>query len=120
MLKESPTAQPKGEPGKRWFADDYFDVIFWLDCDSVISGFQFCYDKQRNERALTWLADKGFRHDFIDNGEASPVKSRSPILMGNGDFPAAKVLDQFIVRSENIDQTLRSFVVDQLKKYQKL
>jgi hypothetical protein len=120
MLKEYPTAQLSEGPKKRWFVDDYFDVIFWLDRDSVISGFQLCYDKQKNERALTWVQGKGFRHDFIDSGEALPTKNRSPILMEDGDFPAAKVLDQFIVRSENIDQTLRSFVIDQLKKYQKL
>jgi hypothetical protein len=120
MLKEYPTKQSRAEQNKRWFADDYFDIIFWLDRDSVISGFQLCYDKQRNERALTWIKGKGFRHDFIDGGEESPAKNRSPILMKDGDFPVAQVLDRFMTRSENMEQALKLFVINKFKSCQLL
>src|SRR6185369_2776466 len=31
MLKEYPASQNEEEPGRRWFSDDYFDIIVWLD-----------------------------------------------------------------------------------------
>jgi len=33
MLEESEyVRQVKGEPKRRWFSDDYFDLIVWVDC----------------------------------------------------------------------------------------
>jgi hypothetical protein len=115
MLKEYPATQHKGEPKKRWFADDYFEIIIWLDNDSAISGFQLCYDKKKNERALTWTKQNGFRHDWVDGGETSPTKNRSPILTEDGAFQVAPVLQQFILRSKNMEGPLRSFIIEKLK-----
>ena len=37
--------QIEGEPFRRWYADDYFDLFIWFDDNDKVTGFQLCYDK---------------------------------------------------------------------------
>ncbi len=47
MLRElKQVRQHKGEPRRRWFNDDYFDLIVWFSEKDSISGFQLCCDKE--------------------------------------------------------------------------
>ncbi len=60
MLRElADVRQIPGEPRRRWFADDYFDLIVWFDKRGQIIGFQLCYDLPRDEHALTWHEEHG-------------------------------------------------------------
>ena len=69
MLREiTPSRQPAGDPRRRWFASARCDLIVWLRDDGGIDGFQFCYDKETSEHALTWFDDKGFSHMRVDDG----------------------------------------------------
>lgn len=117
MLKEYDTFQHPGEMKRRWFSDDYFDVIVWQDNACAITEFQLCYDKNGKERAVTWTRGGGFRHNRIDTGESSPLKNQSPILLADGLFPASEVLGIFIVNSGEIEPYIRSFIADRLKDY---
>lgn len=117
MLKEYPASQHEGEPRRRWFADDYFDIIVWLDQNETLLGFQLCYDKKRNEHSLTWTRSGGFQHDLIDDREESPAKKESPILIADGPFPADKVMERFITDSEGIEQEIRSFIIEKLSAF---
>ena len=49
MLKES----FPGKSSRKWFSDDYFDLIVWIDLNGAVSGFQLRYDKYKKERTLT-------------------------------------------------------------------
>ena len=61
MLTESRRVrQIKNEPRRRWFSDDYFDLIVWLGNGHEIIGFQLCYDKFGIERALSWKKGEGY------------------------------------------------------------
>ena len=61
MLREIPKVrQIEGEPHRRWFTDDHFDLVLWDDESRQIVGFQLCYDKHDGERAITWKEDSGF------------------------------------------------------------
>lgn len=115
MLKEYPASQHRGEPTRRWFSDEYFDLIVWSGEDGAASGFQLCYDKQGNERSVTWSEQRGLRHDKIDNGEPSPTKNMSPILLAEGPLPMSDVLERFRINSGGIDQEIRDFVMRQLE-----
>ncbi len=116
MLKEiSPEKQKV--LNRRWFTDDYFDLIVWTDPDSGISGFQLCYDIRNAERALTWTPTKGFSHERVDQGDENPTKNRTPVLVPDGMFSAREILAQFLARSAGIDQRISSFVADTLRKY---
>ena len=117
MLKEYSTQQHQGEQKRRWFTNNYFDLIVWQDNQSEITKFQLCYDKTRKERALTWTKGRGFDHNLIDDGEDSPLKNQSPILLADGLFPAREVLEIFITDSEVIEQQIRSFIIEKLRNY---
>jgi hypothetical protein len=114
LLREFPQASRSSELGRRWFSDDYFDLIVWLRPDLTVSGFQLCYDIAGQERALTWTDGQGFCHHRVDGGEAVPTKNLTPILIPDGVFPAAAVMDLFIARSQGIDEGVRFFVVSKL------
>jgi hypothetical protein len=117
MLKEYAASQHRGEPLRRWFADDYFDIIVWQDHDGAIVGFQLCYDKNLNERALTWSRENGFQHDFIDDGEAAPPKKKTPILLADGPFVVNEVMEKFLAESEGLEAPIRSFIIEKLHCY---
>lgn len=117
MLKEYPTQQHRGEQKRRWFANPYFDLIVWQNSLSEITKFQLCYDKSGIERALTWTQGRGFDHNLIDEGEETPLKNQSPILLKDGQFHASEVLEIFIADSKLIEQQVRAFIIEKLSRY---
>ena len=67
---------------RRWFASDSLDLIVWYDISGATLGFHLCYDKQRDERAITWSVEEGLSYALIDDGEADLSRHKaSPILM---------------------------------------
>ena len=117
MLEEMRLARDAGGPVRRWFADEELDLIVWLDAKSIISGFQLCYDRRGRERALTWTRGQGYFHSRVDDGESGPNKNQSPILIADGAFDSAAVVELFRLRSEDMPAKLRKFVLDKLRDY---
>jgi hypothetical protein len=35
--------QHEGEPKRRWFEDEYFDLVIWVDEKDDIIEFELCY-----------------------------------------------------------------------------
>jgi hypothetical protein len=97
LLREiSPTRQPAGDPHRRWFASPRCDLIVWLRDDDGIDGFQFCYDKESSEHAVTWFADFGFSHMRVDTGGTDQAHGRgTPLLVTNGVFDGKRILELF-------------------------
>src|SRR4051812_48047840 len=72
MLLLAPIQTVPGDRDRRWISDDYFDLVLWYEADrEQVYGFQLCYGKPIDERALTWTRERGFTHQAIDTGEAS-------------------------------------------------
>ncbi len=117
MLKEAFLSGNPGENARRWFSDDFFDLIVRIAQDGSFSGFQLCYDKYKKERALTWTRGNGFSHERVDDGESNPSKNLSPILVPDGACPTQDIIRLFIERSEGIDPQLKSLIVDKLREY---
>jgi|SRR5208283_1134749 hypothetical protein len=69
--------QIRGEPRRRWFFDDFFDLIVWFSKENFILGFQLCYDMAGNQRALTWKRPDAYFHQRIDDGERRPGKHKA-------------------------------------------
>src|SRR5919197_6045866 len=96
--------QAAGERYRRWFMDDYFDLIVWYDPDDEIYGFQLCYDKPGRERVITWKKDAGFSHEAVDDGEGRPGKYKmSPIIRRDGRGDGVKIARDFTRRSRSLD-----------------
>ncbi len=119
MLKEyTHVRQIQGESKRRWFSDEYFDLIVWFDEDDKIVGFQLCYDINRTHRALTWQQHTGFTHHKIDDGENRPGKVKaSPVLVPDGLFDSLTIARRFRGASQHIDTNVADFVYSILQTY---
>lgn len=114
MLREyPPTRQISGEPRRRWFRSLDCDLIVWLADDGSLSGFQFCYDKDTQEHALSWKKEVGFSHMRVDGG-SSVAANRSPILVADGSFDPGYILDVFRAESSELPPGYAEFVAGKL------
>jgi hypothetical protein len=117
LIELSNPRQIPGEGRRRWFMDDYFDLIVWYADDGTLTGFQLCYDKRVKERALTWTRDGGYRHNRIDDGETPGHPKMSPVIVADGTFDRAPVAERFRAASAGIDPAVASFVYDTVLRH---
>ncbi|MGO9309321.1 MAG: hypothetical protein ACLQDL_09905 [Spirochaetia bacterium] len=109
--------QVQGEGYRRWFTDEYFDLIVWYDDERRLIGFQLCYDKQQRERALTWTLAHGFQHNRIDSGEVPGHAKMTPIIIADGAFDRTPVAERFRQESGGIDAEVASFVLGTISRF---
>jgi len=120
MLREFPKVrQIPNEGFRRWFTDDDFDLYIWYADRTAksITGFQLCYQKKNKQKALTWNRGKGFLHTAIDDGESTPLKNRTPILVADGTFRKNEVLRGFRSAAAAIEPDLARFVAETIEAY---
>jgi hypothetical protein len=119
MLREiRDVRQIAGEPRRRWFSQAGLDLIVWLNADESIHGFQLCYQKDGEERAITWLSDQGFSHKRIDDGEGRPARYKmTPILVPDGTFDKPTVISLFESAAQQLDPDIAAFVSKTLATY---
>jgi len=121
MLHEVQNArQVEGEGFRRWFTDQYLDLIVWYagdDASHPIEGFQLCYDKAVKERALTWRRNRGFLHEKVDDGEVMFAAKMTPVLVPDGLFDARLIASRFKAESGEIDGRIAKLVLDTLARY---
>lgn len=117
MLAEVPVAQKEEHYRRRWFEDDFFELIVWFDSSNAIYGFQLCYPRYGDERALTWKPEMGFTHEKIDDSRVFGSMPATAILVPDGIFPSDMVISEFANRSKNIDDKISKFVLEKLKEY---
>ncbi|MDQ7778101.1 MAG: hypothetical protein RDV41_00120 [Planctomycetota bacterium] len=117
MLAEvTKVRQIPGEPERRWFSDDLYDLFVWFSKEGTIVGFQLCYDKGHKEKALTWTSDRGFSHLKVDSGDVGWSRM-TPILVPDGVFDTGRVLAEFKRVSRNIEAGIADFVIARLGEY---
>lgn len=119
MLKEvKNVSQNPGEPRRRWFDDEFFDLIIWFGPGEEIWGFQLCYDRENKPRALTWTRQYGYRHDGIDTGEyvwGSTINT--PVLTADGTFDAVLIPDMLETAAAEIPHAVASLVLKKAREY---
>ena len=110
--------QVDGEPIRRWFHDEFFDLIVWFSESDEITEFQLCYDLTGYERALTWKKDSGFLHEQVDQGESRPGQAKAtPILVKDGIFKRNEIAERFKEDSRDIDKEVSEFVYSRLMEF---
>jgi len=119
MLVEARRArQVEGEPFRRWFSDNEFDLIVWYGEAHNMVGFQLCYKTPREERALTWLEGRGYSHNRVDDGETAPSRHKmTPILVADGAFDRDHILNRFREVAKDLEPDLVSAVAARLRDY---
>lgn len=95
---------------RNWFQDGFFDLFVWTGKAGEVVGFQLCYDRLNNERVLAWSEAGGFVHRRIDDGEHTPVKNMSPIMVADGLFAAGSIAAEFGVRAAGLEARTRKFI----------
>ena len=106
--------QHKGERRRRWFSCAAADLYVWQDDNGDLSSFELCYDKPRDEHALRWSEDAGFSHTRIDDGESSPLKNYTPIVVPDGRFDPTEIALTFEAIASAIDSRVYRFVLGKL------
>ena len=119
MLREEMNIrQIEGEPRRRWFADEFFDLIVWLEPDGAVWGFQLCYDRGYKPRALTWTKDRGYTHNGIDDGEGDggAIKG-SPVLVQDGLFNAKTIGERLAAAAGELPPETAAFIMKKVNKF---
>ena len=116
MLKEIRyIRQIEGEPRRRWFENEYFDLIVWFDHDGGILEFELCYDKTKNQRALRWEGPERYSHFRVDDGEHHAGRGKSsPILLRDPRFDREKVLRRFELESAGLEHGIARLVQEKI------
>ncbi len=109
--------QVQGEGFRRWFTDEYFDLIVWYGDDGSLVGFQLCYDKKQRERALTWTLENGFQHNRIDSGEVPGHSKMTPIIVADGAFSREDIAVRFEKAAAKMDADVARFVGSAVRGY---
>lgn len=103
--------QIPGEGRRRWFCDNYFDLIVWYKEEEII-GFQLCYDRAGSPRAWTWQKDCGCRHNGIDDGDDPLLTYKTtPILVSDGVFDLANLKPRFVAAARALPAEIRERVL---------
>lgn len=117
MLREVKSGRAAGNSNRRWFMDDYFELIVWFDDNEALEGFQLYYDRGRRERAVTWTNTDGVGHVVVDQGEGSPLKNQTPLLHACGAFDREAVLGRFEHASAVVPRAIVEFVAQKLSPH---
>jgi hypothetical protein len=104
------TKQREDEDFRRWFTDDFFDLFVWFSKKGKITAFQLSYDKNINERAITWRRKGGFMHTKVDDGEHLPSSMMTPVLVSDGVFDNKTIAERFKEAAAELDSKLVNFV----------
>lgn len=87
MIENKYVRQIEGKGHRRWFLDEYFDLILWEDKNGDILRFELCYGKDKDEHALTWDYPANHMHLKVDDGEDRlGIHKMTPILLADGYF----------------------------------
>ncbi|MCF7928845.1 MAG: hypothetical protein K9L68_07850 [Spirochaetales bacterium] len=117
LYERSDVRQIPEEGNRRWFSDDFFDLIIWYDSKDEIDGFQLCYDKGEYERAFTWRKSGSVTHHAIDTGDEPGSSKMSPVLVQDGRFDSEIIRSKFVAAAVKIEPELTDLVDRVLADY---
>jgi hypothetical protein len=102
---------------RRWFHDEFFDLYVWENYAGEVQGFQLCYAKADQQRALRWSQERGYNHEGVDSPEDKPGRAMSAIFIADGLFDPDGIGAKFEHESEPLPPRVRNFVLDKIKGY---
>ena len=119
MLSELKEVNQEKDGFRRIYIGTEFDLFVWYDKKGgSILGFELCYDKDEDERSITWRKTGGYLHSRIDTGENNPGRRKqSPVLVADGVFDSGSVADKFRQNSSKVDKQIADLVYNKLLEY---
>ena len=111
MLKEiNKIKKNDGEENKRWFSDDFFDLMVWQE-NGQISAFELSFNKADEEHSISWKKGGKLSHFRVDDGEKPGRLKQTPILITIHESGFRKIIKRFFEDSAEIDETISHFVL---------
>jgi hypothetical protein len=102
---------------RRWFHDEFFDLYVWENFAGEVQGFQLCYAKADQQRALRWSQARGYNHEGVDSPEDKPGRAMSAIFIADGVFDPDHIAEKFEIESASLPPGVRDFVLEKIKGY---
>ena len=103
---------------RRWFMSAGMDLIVWYEEGNEV-GFQLCYDKESDEKALTWRRGSVPVHSAISAGEDAGMKYKETPIHTYGDEPDHEYIRRcFLAESPGLPEALRTLVLSILNRDQ--
>lgn len=105
---------------RRWFQDDYFDLIVWQDRAADIVQFQLCYRRDLpDERVLEWRRGRGFLHMKPEDAQSgdSFLENDTWALTLDGVMPYVTVAERFEAAAGGLPPELRIFIREKITEY---
>lgn len=104
---------------RRWFHDEFFDLYVWENFagEGTIQGFQLCYAKADQQRALRWSLKRGYNHEGVDSPEDKPGRAMSAIFIADGAFDPDHIAEKFEIESASLPPGVRDFILEKIKDY---
>lgn len=102
--------QIEGEPRKRWFQSDYFDLFVWYNRDDSLWGFRLCYDRCYGEHSLTWKSETGSVSHHSIEATGPGYYPSTPMLADPDRQVPAEVLERFDREGSTLPDDLRTLI----------
>lgn len=110
--------QIPGDPRRRLFFSEDFDLFVWCNDDGTFAGFELCYDKKQAQCSLVWRLADGFTHMAVDDGENRPGKYKAtPIMVPDGYFDAKRIHAAFVKESISLPKEVADYVMQIIAKH---
>ena len=118
MKEDLRVRQIPGERKRRWFSSEDFDLILWLNEDDSYWGFELCYDKYYDERALIWRPSDGFQHVAVDDGERESGRYKAtPIIVADGFVNIGRIHRELSHVCHDLPADVADFVMSTLETH---
>ena len=118
MLKEIPnTISDHQRAGCRWFRSEHADLYVWPEEDNIVEAvgaFEYCYRKLDREYRLSWNSRNGIRHARVEDGESSPLRNDSPLIVPGNPPDLAMAARHFREEGLGMDPRIYRFILNVL------
>lgn len=123
-MTENTSVRQRPEEGfRRWFLNDFFDVILWYDREGgTLTGYQVCYGKnQLGERAFSRFGDKIGHHLVSSRSTEAELRGiQSAILHDDGGILTGQLIQDLVSCAENLPDSVLETILRDMKNYQGL
>lgn len=120
QITENKNVRQRPDEGfRRWFVNDYFDIIFWYESDTTtLKGFQFCYSRNNKEKVFTWEPGRVSSH-YVSSNQFEPGMSSYATAILDGDAGAIpqNALERLKKDAGELQADYVSLIIDRAEQY---
>ena len=121
LLHENKEVRQRPEEGyRRWFVNDYFDIILWYDHEGgELTGFQVCFSKNKDERAFSWQKNEYASSHYVSDPvrETGTSGLATNILYGYAGIIPGETIRRLKDEKGELDDEILSLILESIETY---